>query len=190
VLALIACAFLVLTRQTGHPPPIFLVPYVLAAWVIGHGLIWGVQHLAARGRRSAAHATAEDRPWPIGLGLALVGTGAGVLAGITQVIGTALQGRWYPYHDAGLWVVMLAVWAVHASAFAGLLLRRGWSRLLSAAVAIGWALLLGTQIAAQITSVAATDTAGVLAASGLMVLLLLFAGYLASSRKAKSFLAH
>ncbi|MCC6713897.1 MAG: hypothetical protein IT496_01590 [Gammaproteobacteria bacterium] len=190
VLALVACAFLVLTRQTGHPPAIILVPYVLVAWVAGHGLIFGVQCLAAKGRRMAARASTEDQPWPVGLRLALVGTGIGTLVGITQVIGTVLQGRWYPYHDVGLWAAMLAVWVIHGSAFAGLLLRRRWSRLLSTAVAIGWALLLGRQIAGQFTTTASTDTAGVIMASGLIVILLLVAGYLAASRRAKAFLVH
>jgi hypothetical protein len=190
VLALITCAFLVLTRQTGHPPPIFLVPYVLVAWAGGHGFIWAVKHLSAIGRRRAARATTEDQPWPVGLTLALVGTGVGTLVGIAQVIGTALQARWYPYQDVGFWAAMLAVWVAHALAFAGLLLRQRWSRLLSAAVAISWALVLGAQIAEQFTTVASTDTSGVLVASGLIVFLVLFAGYLASSRKAKAFLVH
>lgn len=190
VLALLACAFLVLTKQTGHPPAIILVPYVLVAWVVGHGLIWGVQCMVAKGRQMAARATMEDQPWPVGLRLALLGTGLGTLVGTIQVIGTVLEGRWYPYHDAGLWAAMLAVWVIHASAFAGLLLRQRWSRLLSAAVAFGWALLLGTQIAGQFTTDASTDTAGVLMASGLIVILLVFASHLASSRKAKAFLDH
>jgi hypothetical protein len=189
-LALIVCLFLVLTKQTGHPPPIVLVPFVLVAWVVGHGLIWGVQYLAAKGRRTTAGVAAEGPPWPVGLRLALIGTGAGALVGVLQLVGTLLRGRWYPYHDAALWAVMLAVWLAHAACFAGLLLRRRWSRLSSAALAIGWALLLGTQIAEQLTTARYTDTAGVLVAAGLAALLLLLATYLVSSRKAKSFLVN
>jgi hypothetical protein len=95
-----------------------------------------------------------------------------------------------PYHHAGLWTVMLVVWLVHAACFAGLLLRQRWSRLLSATLAFGWAMLLGVQIAEQLAATPSSDTTGVLIASGLMVLLLLFGSYLASSRKARSFLAH
>jgi hypothetical protein len=187
-LALIVCLYLILTDQSGHPPPIFLVPYVLVAWVVGHGLIWSVQHLATRGRRMAARIATESQPWPVGLRLALVGTGAVALVGIVQVVGTVLEGRWYPYRYAGLWVVMLLVCLVHAACFAGLLLRRRWSRLLSAMMAVGWAMMLGWQIAEQLASTAATDPGGLLIASALMVLLVLFGAYLAASRKVKSFL--
>jgi hypothetical protein len=188
--AFIVCLFLLLTMQNGHPPALILVPYVLVVWVLGHGLIWGVQHLAAKGRRMAARTATESQPWPVGLRLALVSTGAAALVGILQVVGTLRQGRWYPYHDGGLWAVMLVVWLVHTACFVGLLLRQRWSRLSSATLAVGWALLLGTQIAEHLAPITSTDTAGLLLAFGLMVLLLLFAAYLASSRKAKFFLIH
>ena len=187
-LALIVCLFLILTKQTGHPPPLFFVPYVLVAWFVGHGLIWGVRHLAAKGRRKTARTAPESEPWPVGLRLALVSTGAAALVGVVQVAGTVAQGRWYPYPYVGLWAVMLAVSLAHAVCFAGLLLRQPWSRLLSAALATGWALLLGMQIAEQWAAVTSTGTAQLFVACGLMVLLLLFAAYLAWSRKAKSFL--
>jgi hypothetical protein len=190
VIAIIVCFFLILTKQTGHPPRIFFVPVVLVAWVVGHGLIWGVQHLAAKGRRMTARPDSDGESWPVGLRLALVSTGAAALIGIVQVVGTVLQGRWYPYRHVDLWAVMLAVWLAHAACFAGLLLRKRWSRLLSATLATGWALLLGMQIAEQLATVTSTDSGGLLMACGLMVLLLLFAAYLAWSRKAKSFLDH
>jgi hypothetical protein len=137
-----------------------------------------VQHLAAKGRWNAARTAAENQPWPVGLRLALVGTGAAALFGICQVVGTLMQGGWYPYHDAGLRAAILAVWLAHAACFAGLLLRQPWSRLLSATLATGWALLLGTQIAEQLAAAASTDTAGVLVAAGLMALFFAFAAYL------------
>ena len=57
-------------------------------------------------------------------------------------------------------------------------------------MAVGWAVLLGKQIAAQMTQVTVTDTTGVLIAAGLTLLLLLFAAYLARSSEVKSFLVH
>jgi len=126
------------------------------------------------------------RAW---LRLAVVSTGAAALVGVAQVIGTVLERRWYPYHYAGKWAAMMVV-LIHAACFAGLLLRRCWSRMLSATLAFGWAALLAAQIAEHLAPNTSSDTAGLLIASGLMALLLLFGFYLASSRRARSFLVH
>ena len=187
-LSAIVCLFLVFTEQTGHPPPIVLVPYVLVAWGVGHGFIWAARRLAAKGRSVSALGDTAENSWPIGLRLALVGTGVAALIGIVQVVGTVLKRQWYPYPEAGLWVTMLLVWLLHAASFAGLLMRRRWSRLSSATLVVGWAVLLGKQIAEQLTQVTVTDTTGVLIAAGLTLLLLLFAAYLAWSSEVRSFL--
>ena len=187
-LSAIVCLFLIFTGQTGHPPPIVLVPYVLVAWGAGHGFIWVAQRLAAKGRSVSADADAAAKSWPIGLRVALVGTGGAALIGLVQVVGTVLKQEWYPYRETGLWVTMLFVWLAHATSFAGLLMRKRWSGLSSATLALGWTVLLGKQIAEQLTQAAATDTTGVLIAAGLMLLLLLFAAHLAWSREARSFL--
>lgn len=76
----------------------------------------------------------------------------------------------------------------HAACFAGLLLRRGWSRLLGATLAFGWAALLGVQVAEQLSLGTLADGTGMLVALGLMVLLLLFGSCLLSSGRARSFL--
>jgi hypothetical protein len=182
------CLYLIFTRQTGHPPPIVLVPYVLVAWGVGHGLIWAAQRLAAKGRSVSALGDTAEQSWPIGLRLALVGTGGPALIGIVQVIGTVLKRQWYPYPEAGLWVTMLLVCLAHAASSAGLLLRRRWSRLSSATLAVGWAVLLGKQITEQLVRDTGTDTTGVMIAAALIVSLLLFAAYLAWSREVRSFL--
>ena len=188
-LSAIVCLYLIFTRQTGHPPPIVLVPYVLVAWGVGHGLIWAAQRLAAKGRSvSAPLGDTAEVSWPIGLRLALVGTGVAALIGIIQVVGTVLKRQWYPFPEAGLWLTMLLVCLAHAASFAGLLMRRRWSRFLSATLTVGWAVLLAKQITDQLTSIAATDTTGVLIAAGLMLLVLLFAAYLAWSREVRTFL--
>jgi hypothetical protein len=187
-LAAIACLYLILTKQTGHPPPITLVPLVLVAWVAGHGFIWGARRLADKGRSVSVRNDAESRAWPIGLRFALVATGVAALIGMSQVVGTVLLRAWYPYHDVNLWVTMLAVWLAHTASFAGLLLRKRWSRPLSAMLVVGWALLLIKQIVEQLASVGATDTVGALIAAGLVGLLLLFAAYLGWSRAVNSFL--
>lgn len=187
-LAAAVCLFLMLTKQTGHPPPITLVPFALVAWVVGHGFIWGVQRLAAKGRSESARTEAESQAWPLGLRLALVATGAAALSGIVQVFGTVLQRQWYPYGSIGLWVTMLVVWLAHTASFAGLLMRKRWSGPLSAMLTVGWALLLVKQIVQQLGMASSTDTVGILIAAGLIVLLLLFAAYLGRSREVRSFL--
>jgi hypothetical protein len=182
----VVCLLLVLTGRGGHPPAIILLPVVLAAWAVGHGLIWGALRLAAAGRGKIAR-TADDQAWPLGLKVALVCTAAATLVGVTQVVGTVLTGRWYPFQQAGEWSAMLLVWLVHSACFAALLLRRRSSRPLSAALACGWAALMGVQVAQHFQS-GSSDTAGLLIAVVLMASLLLFAFYLVSSSKVRSFL--
>jgi hypothetical protein len=82
---------------------------------------------------------------------------------------------------------MLLVWLVHAACFAALLLRRRWSRPLSAALAFAWAALLGRQIVEHFRS-GSSDTAGLFIAVALMVSLATFGVHLLYSRKASSFL--
>ena len=180
------CLLLVLTGRGGHPPAIILLPLVLVAWAVGHGLIWGTLRLAATGRRKGI-GTADDQAWPLGLKVVLVGTAAVALLGVAQIVGTVLTGRWYPFQQAGEWAAMLLVWLLHAACFTALLLRRRSSRPLSAALAFGWAALMGVQIAQHFQS-GSSDTAGLLIAVVLMASLLLFASWLLSSKKVRSFL--
>ena len=185
-----ACLLLVLTGREGHPPAIILLPVVLLAWAVGHGFIWGVQRLADKGRRMVARTAADGQRWPLGLLLAAVGTGSAALVGVIQIVGTTLKGDLYPFSHASAWWAMLVVWMVHAACFAGLLLRRRWSRLLSATLAFGWVALLGLQVAEHLAPGAPSDTTGVLIAIALMVVLVLFGYYIASSSRTRSFLSH
>lgn len=183
---IIVCLLLVLTGRKGHPPAVILLPFVLVAWAVGHGFIWGALRLAAAGRRNGAGA-ADGQPWPFGLRVAVVFTAAAALLGVAQVVGTVLTGGWYPFKQAGEWAAMLLVWLIHAACFAALLLRRRWSRQLSAALAFGWAALLGVQVAEHFRR-GSSDTTGLSIAVALMVSLLLFGSYLLSSSKTRSFL--
>jgi hypothetical protein len=106
------------------------------------------------------------------------------------IAGTLLKGSWYPFNDAGYRWAMLLVWVAHAICFAGLLLRRSWSRLLSATLAFGWTALLGLQVAEHLGPGTSSDTAGVLIAIALMVVLVLLGYYIASSSRTRSFLSH
>lgn len=180
------CLLLVFTGRKGHPPAVILLPLVFVAWAVGHGLIWGALRLAAAGRRKGAGA-AGGQPWPLGLKVAIVGTAAVALLGVVQVVGTVVTRRWYPFEQAGAWAAMLLVWLVHAACLAALLLRRRWSRPLSAALAFGWAALLGLQVAEHFRR-GSSDTTGLFIAVALMVSLLLFGSHLLSSSKARSFL--
>jgi hypothetical protein len=82
------------------------------------------------------------------------------------------------------------VGVVHAVCFAGLLLRQRWPRLLRATLAFGWAVLLGLQVAEHLAPGTSSDTTGMLFAIGLLMLLVVFGCYLASSGKVRSFLSH
>lgn len=184
----VVCLLLVFTGQGGHPPAIILLPLVLAAWAVGHGFLWGAQRLAAAGRRTGAGA-GDAQAWPLGLQVAVVCTAAATLVGVVQVGGTVLTRQWYPTSYAGLWAAMLIVSLVHAACLAALLLRRSWSRGLSAAIAFGWAALLGRQVAEHLLS-GSSDNSGLLIAVALMASLLLFGWYLLSSGKVRSFLGN
>lgn len=186
----VASLLLVVNGRQGHPPAIILLPVVLLAWAVGHGFIWGAQRLADKGRRMAAPTVTSGQRWPLALRLAAIGTGSAALVGAAQVVGTLFKGSWYPFNHASYWWAMLLVWVVHAICFAGLLLRRRWSRLLSATLAFGWAALLGLQVAEHLAPGAPSDTTGVLIAIALMVVLVLFGYYIASSSRTRSFLSH
>ena len=181
-----ASLLLVLTGGKGHPPAAILLPLVLAAWAVGHGFLWGALRLATAGRRTGASA-ADGQPWPLCLRVAVVCTAAAALLGVGQVAGTVVAGRWYPFNQAGLWAAVLLVWLVHAACFAALLLRRRSARPLSAALAFGWAALMGVQIVDHFRR-GSSDTSGLLVAVTIMVSLLLFGSYLVVSPKARSFL--
>ena len=186
-IAITVSLFMIFTKQRGDPPVMVLVPLVLKIWAVGHFVIWAVQWLAARGRRIVSQSGGERKPWPIGLRLALIGTGVPALIGIFQLLMSGLQRKWYPFLDAGLWGVMLAVWLVHGVCFVGMLLRHQWSRVVSAMLSFGWALLLASQISEHLSPRVSSDTAELLIAVVLMVILFLFGLYLAWSRKVKSF---
>jgi hypothetical protein len=130
------------------------------------------------------------KPWPIDLRIALIGTGVPAVIGIFQVLMTGLQRKWYPYPDARLWAVMLAVWLVHGASFVGMLLRQQWSRLVSAVLAFGWVLLLASQIAEHLPPRVSSDTKELLIAVVLLVLLLFIGLHLFTSRKVMSFFTH
>jgi len=101
---------------------------------------------------------------------------------------TILGGNLYPYPGAGVWTEMLAVSLAHGACFAGLLLRRRWSRLPSAMLAFGWALLLVSQIVEHLPLRALSEATELLIACGILLLLLLLGLYLVASREVKSFL--
>jgi hypothetical protein len=182
----IVSLLLVLAGGKGHPPAVILLPLVLVAWAVGHGLVWGALRLAAAGRRTRA-GPVQGPAWPLGLRAAVVGTAVGALIGVVQVVGTVVTGKWYPFTQAGLWAAMLLVWALHAACFAALLLRRRWSRPSCAALAFGWAALLGVQVVEHFRS-GSSDTPGLLIAVAIMVSLLLFGSYLVLSPRTRSFL--
>jgi hypothetical protein len=152
VMAIGIAAALSLAPQRGHPPPLALVPLVAIAWPVGHALIWAVGRLAARGRRGVEGRDQVVTQWPAWIVVAVVGTGIVSLAGVVQLLGSLLQGRWYPYAGPVLWSAMLLASLVHGACFVALLLRKPWSRHLSALLALGWAVVLLAQLIAGCAS--------------------------------------
>jgi hypothetical protein len=187
ILALAASVALVYGGRRGHPPGIVLLPLLLLVWAVGHVAIWVVGWLAVKGERLARGAEGAGRSWPLGLRLALAGTGVAAAVGTLQVVVTGSQGRLYPYPDRSLWTIMLVIWAVHGACFVGLLLRRPWSRVLSTLLAFAWALLMASQVAEQLARGNVVDPAVWLVA-GSMVGLIVLGLHLGTSRRVRSFL--
>ncbi len=52
VIGFSSCLLLALAGG-GHPAPIMCVPEAAAVWALGHGAVWIVARIVARGRRSA-----------------------------------------------------------------------------------------------------------------------------------------
>ena len=184
--AVVACLTLALVPQRGHPPPIALVPAVALVWLTGHAVIWTLLWLYRKGQGLVPSLGGASRRWPPALVVSAVGAGAGAVVGLLQLLGSAVNQRWYPYPDPALWTASLLACSAHSACLAGLLLRRPWSRTLSALLALGWAVLLGTQLvqhAAPPASLASSDN---LLAIGLLALFVALAGNLLLSQSVKA----
>lgn len=188
MLAAVVSLFMIFTTNTGHPPLIAFLPLVILVWVVGHLAIWGVAGLAIRGQRFSIETGGKDRSWPVGLTLAVTGTGILTLAGVFQIIVTGYLGKLYPYHNVNLWTIMLVIKLVHAVCFVGLLLRQQWSRLPSALLAMGWAVLMVSQITEHLPLRASSNIAELTFAFGILVSLFILGIYLVVSREVKSFM--
>lgn len=179
--------FLVLAGE-GHPAPIIFLPLVAVIWVVGHIVVWGVGWLADKGRLPGTAAGGATQTWPIGLKLALIGTGVGGSVGIIQIVVTLFIGRLYPYRGATLWTTMLIIWLLHGTSFVGLLLRRRWSRFFSSAIAFAWALLSVWQIVEHLVRGYRLEIGSLLILVLATAFLALFGFHLATSSRVKSFL--
>ncbi len=184
-LGLSICLLLALAGG-GHPPPIVFVPVVVAVWATGHGAIWATGRIAARGRRSREADGRVVTASPLLLKLALALTGLAGAIGLVQVVASLLLSELYPFRLPGLWVLAMAIWTAHAACFVGLLLRKRWSRLLCAALPLAWAALLAKQIVEHLASGTSSDPGELLIAVALIVLLVVFGGYLAASKRVKA----
>lgn len=184
--AFVVSILMIFTINKGHPPLIIFLPLVILVWIVGHFAIWGVMWLTVKGRHVVNGVRSGDRAWPVGLWLAVIGTGVFTSLGVFQILVTGYLGRPYPYHYANLWAIMLVIELVHAACFVGLLLRKQWSRHMSGLLAFGWAMLLASQIAEHLPPRAPLNISELMIAIGIMVLLFILGLYFFISRKMKS----
>jgi hypothetical protein len=121
---------IVLASTKGHPPGLAFVPFVAAAWLVGHLLILTVGQLAnrlaaSRPQGAVAVDTGNVALWIARgvVGVALLGATAFVLFMAGSLHFTQNRG------SIGVLVVAaaLAVWAVLAALLAGLVARRAWA---------------------------------------------------------------
>jgi len=108
--------------------------------------------------------------------------------GLGQLVGTGLLGTVYPYREAGLCTVMAVVWPIHGVSFVGLLLRRGWSRIVSVGLALAWALLSARQLVERLPRWGPAQGPGVPILAAAIVFLIGLGVCLSVSRTVKSFL--
>jgi hypothetical protein len=170
----------------GHPPAILPLPLVLVIWALGHGVIWGIARLAARGKAEAG----VDSRWPPALIVALIGTGIIAAAGLVQLVTTLMLVGQYPFEGA-LWIFALVVAVAHGACFVGLLLRHARSAPGTALLAVGWALLLGWLVledALYTARFGSAEAVGYGAALVAGILLVLLARHLVASPRIRTFL--
>ena len=177
------CLLLVLAGG-GHPPPMIFVPVVAVVWLVGHVFIWISGRIAAIGRRSAPEGGVVS--WPPVLIIALVLTGLASALGIIQVTVSVFMSELYPFRQAPLWAITMAIWILHGACFVGLLLRKRWSQWLVAALPLGWAALLVLQIGEHLVRGYPIDPTELAIVVALVTVLSLFAWYLARSRRVRA----
>lgn len=187
LLAVSMCALLVLSRG-GHPPAIVFLPLVGIVWAAGHVAIWVAGRIAARGRRIASRTGHGAEKWPAGLVAVLVLTGFASGVGIVQLVVSAALRELYPAGAPGIWGLMVSIWIVHGACFAGVLLRKRWSRYLSTALALGWAALLVRQIIDYLMYSRRIDAPELAMVIGLVLVLVAFAYHLMASRRIRRIL--
>ncbi len=150
LLGTLICVLLVIGGGSGHPPAIILLPVVLAVWSAGHLALWGIRWLAALGRASTQKSNDEISSWPSELIIVLIGAGLASCVGLVQLAGLLVPGGYYPF-GRGLWGLAMVVSLAHALCLVALLLRRSWSRWLSALLCAGWAVVMIWQLFEQIS---------------------------------------
>ena len=188
-LSAIVCLYLIFTEQTGHPPPIVLVPYVLVAWSFGHGFIWVAQRLAAKGRSVAG--THRHRREVRGPSVSGSPSSARVLPRWSESFrwsGRCSKRQWYPYPEAGLWVTMLLRLAGPCGIVCGPADAQTMVSPVERNPGLWFGRAVGQADRRTVGPDTGTDTSGVMIAVALIVSLLLFAAYLVWSREVRSFL--
>ena len=189
VWALIGVAVcVVLSQGGGHPPAMILIPPALVVWIAGHGALWAIRRLALTGRVFAAGTGSQLASWPPGLIVVLLGTGIASSVGLIQLVGTVVDGRKYPFRGE-MWDITMVIWSLHGLCFVGLLLRRPWSRWVTALLSLGWAAFLAWQLFDHFHRRTATVVWSELAIAVGVLCVLIFLGYYAlASKRVRAFL--
>lgn len=182
VIGVAACLPMILIPG-GHPPLLIFLPVVMAIWLVGHVAIWIAGRLAARGRRSLPEGIRASRPPLLILALGL--TGLATAIGLVQLVVSALMRELYPFRLPGLWAITMAIWIAHGACFAGLLMRKSWSRRLCVVLPLGWAGLLGAQIVDHLARGRPVNPTEMAVALVLMALLVALAWRLAVSPRVR-----
>ncbi len=94
--------------------------------------------------------------------------------------------EWYPFRLPALWATTMAIWIAHGACFVGMLLRKTWSRPLCAALPLAWAALLVTQITDHLVKGSPIDVLQLAIAAVLVLALILFGYYLATSKRVRA----
>ena len=181
-------ALLVFFGGEGHPPGIILLPVVWGVWLLGHGALWASRRLALEGRSRTRSSMDGGLKWPPGLFLFTIGTGFATAVGLLPLVMTVAGTGGDRFRDP-LWAIMAAIWLVHGVCFVGLLLRRGWSRLLAALLCFGWAALLIAQFVDHVLRDLPIHTGELAIAIVLIGIGIFYGWHLLASPRIRGFLA-
>ncbi len=174
---------LLATATGGHPPGLVFVPIAAAIWLAGHILLWASRRLAIRGKNAADTGSTASENWPPTVILLLLLFGIVFIFGLSGIVWQLLFER-DRLHELA---IPLAVWLPSSLCFAGILLRKDWSRILAGSGFIVVAAILLYEMIASLVRGYRNSNTEWLAALVIVAVLILIGLHILRSPRIKAF---